>query len=78
MMEWNATNRVKKSSGEYTITYEARDCPCRIEARRRMIPHANGSGGWLFTEYALIRPDGTERKYLRLKDAKETAEEEYE
>ena len=61
--------------GEKTITYRSRESACMIESRRRLIPHASGSGGWLHTTYHLIRPDGTEKAYWRLKDAQQAAEE---
>ena len=51
-------------------------CPFEIEARKRAIPHANGSGSWMHTSFYLIRPDGTEKEYMRLRDAQRAAEEE--
>lgn len=46
-----------------------------IESRKKAIPHANGNSGvWFHTTFFLIRPDGTEKEYWSLADAKKSAE----
>lgn len=74
-MTWYASGTQLGLGGEKTITYRSRESACVIESRRRLIPHASGSGGWLHTTYHLIRPDGTEKEYWRLRDAQRAAEE---
>ena len=76
MRPWTVADKIKRPNGEYTITYAARGCITFIEARRRLIPHANGEGGWLHTSYFLIRPDGSTKEYMRLRDAQRAVEEE--
>lgn len=72
-MKWSKNGTVIKSNGEKIIFYNS-DTGLKIESRRRPIPHANGVGSWLYTSYFLIQPDGTEKEYHSLKDAKEAAE----
>lgn len=75
MIRWIKTG--KKVSKEGTdIRYESPALPgVMIESRKRHIPHANGnSGTWDHTSYSLIRPDGSEKEYWSLKDAKAAAE----
>ena len=63
---------------EKTIFYHSVPDGYKIESRRRKIPHNGRPGYWLHTTYFLIRPDGTEKEYWSLKDAKEGAESEHE
>lgn len=58
------------------LRYASPATDIQIESRKRAIPHANGVGVWYHTTYFVIRPDGTEKEYQRLSDAKEAAEEE--
>ena len=76
MMRWDKIAEQAGIGGEKTIVYRAEGSACQIESRRRLIPHAARSGGWLHTSYFMIRPDGTEKEYWRLKDAQQAAEEE--
>ena len=74
-MKWEKIRRTVNSNGESTTTYASGDF--RIESRKRAIPHAASKidgGYWMHTTYWLIRPDGTEKEYWRLQDAKEAAE----
>lgn len=73
-MNWKKWGRVVKGDGSSTTIYHADEGGLKIESRRRLIPHANGVGYWMHTSYFLIRPDGTEKEYYSLKDAKEAAE----
>ncbi len=74
-MVWRKTcTSIRAMSGDRTIRYVCGEWA--IESRRRAIPHANGEGSWLHTTYFLIRPDGTEKEYYSLRDAKEAAEKE--
>ena len=69
-MAWKKTGRSVKANGE-SITYYSNGT-YNIESRKKAIPHANGKPGcWMHTTYFLIRPDGTEKKYYSLSDAKE-------
>lgn len=69
-MAWKKTGRSVKANGE-SITYYSNGA-YQIESRKKAIPHANGrTGCWMHTTYFLIRPDGTEKEYYSLKDAKE-------
>lgn len=71
-MTWKKTGREVKANGESTTYYS--NGTYDIESRKRAIPHANGRGGyWMYTSYFLISPDGTEKEYHTLKDAKEAA-----
>lgn len=71
-MKWEKIGRTVKSNGESTTTYASGDF--RIESRKRAIEHSGRGGYWMHTSYWLIRPDGTEKEYWRLQDAKEAAE----
>ena len=76
MNEWKKTGRTALDDGSVTVRYQSGDLA--IESRKRPIPHANGNiGSWMFTSYFLIRPDGTEKEYYSLKDAKAAAEVEH-
>jgi hypothetical protein len=75
MAPWVKTGTSIKT-GLKVIRYESFRNQNAIESRREAIPHANGSGVWYHTSYFLIRPDGTEKEYYTLKDAKKAAEEE--
>lgn len=69
-MAWKKTGRSVKANGESTTYYS--NGTYQIESRKKAIPHANGrTGCWMHTTYFLIRPDGTEKEYYSLKDAKE-------
>ena len=59
---------------EKTIFYRSIPAGLRIESRRRRVPHNARPGYWLHTTYFLISPDGTEKEYYSLRDAKEGAE----
>ena len=72
-MTWKKVKRIAYENGESTIIYES-DAGHRIESRKRAIPHANRGGHWMHTSYFLILPDGTEKEYWSLRDAKESAE----
>ena len=74
IMKWTKVKRIEFETDESTIFYES-DAGHRIESRKRAIPHANRGGSWMHTSYFLILPDGTEKEYHRLQDAKEAAEE---
>ena len=71
---WERVGSKVTATGERTVFYEFH--PMRIEARRRRILHANGQGYWFKTFYALIWPDGREKIFDRLRDAKEAGEAE--
>ena len=72
-MEWTKTMTIIKAmSGDRTIRYTSGKFA--IESRRRSIPHSGRAGSWLHTTYFLIRPDGTEKEYHSMKDAKAAAE----
>ena len=75
-MKWNKAGRQVRSNGESTTYYEADGSDGRysIESRKRAIPHANGVGYWMHTTYWLIGPDGIEKEYRSLRDAKIAAE----
>lgn len=73
-MLWRATAKEKYEDGSEMVRYEAEGCAYAIESRRRPIRHANGIGSWLYTSYWLISPDGSEKEYHRLQDAKKAAE----
>lgn len=70
-MRWEKIGRTVYGRGGSTTVYKSGDY--HIESRKRPIPHANGTGSWLFTSYYLI-VDGKETEFKRLKDAKEAAE----
>ena len=74
-MNWTKTSRTVHSDGGSTVRYEC-DGLMAVESRKRPIPHASRSGYWMHTTYFLIRPDGTEKEYRSLKDAKAAAEKE--
>lgn len=73
-MNWIKTSRSVHGDGSAETRYEAAGTDFVIESRKRPIPHANGIGSWMFTSYHLIFPDGTEKMFHRLMDAKEAAE----
>lgn len=76
MMKWDKVATTIKGNGEKTILYKSAGSRCMIESRREAIPHANRSGVWFRTKYFLIRPDGTEKEFYKLTDAKAAAETE--
>ena len=73
-MNWIKTSRTVHADGSAETRYEAGGTDFVIESRKRPIPHANGVGSWMYTSFFLIFPDGHEKKYNRLSDAKEAAE----
>jgi hypothetical protein len=73
-MKWEKAATVIASNGAKTITYVSGRY--NIISHKRPIPHANGIGFWMYTDYTLIRPDGTEQVFQRFADAREAAEEE--
>lgn len=74
MRQWKKIAVSIRMDGCRDITYAAPGVSCQIESRRRMIPHANGSGSWAHTSFFVIWPDGREKKCHRLQDAKRIAE----
>ena len=74
MAPWVKTGTTIKANGEKTIRYESFRNPNAIESRKEAIPHANRAGVWFHTSYFLIKPDGTEKEYHSLRDAKAAAE----
>jgi hypothetical protein len=73
-MNWTKTGRTVYGDGATTIRYQADGTDLVIESRKKAIPHAAKGGCWFHTSYFLIRPDGTEKEYWTLKDAKAAAE----
>jgi len=73
-MNWIKTSRTVHADGSAETRYEAAGTCYAVESRKRPIPHANGVGSWMYTSFFLIFPDGHEKKYNRLSDAKEAAE----
>ena len=73
-MNWKKWGRIVRADGSVTVIYHSDTDGLKIESRRRPIPHANGVGYWMYTSYYLIQPDGSEKEYHSLKDAKEAAE----
>ena len=73
-MIWIKTDRSVHGDGSSETRYEAAGTGFMIESRKRPIPHANGVGSWMYTSYHLFFPDGHEKKFSRLMDAKEAAE----
>ena len=71
---WKKASTTKKGNCESVVVWATEGCSCTVESRKRLIPHANRSGGWFFTTYFVIRPDGTEKECYRLSEAKEEAE----
>jgi len=74
MLKWEKAVHTIHSDGSAELRYIADGTDCKIESRKRAIPHANRSGYWWHTTYFVIRPDGTEKEYWTLKSAKEAAE----
>ena len=74
-MNWKKWGRVVKGDGSSTTIYHSDEGGLKIESRRRPIPHANRGGYWMYTSSYLIQPDGSEKEYHSLADAKEAAEE---
>lgn len=72
-MTWEKTGRKVYSDGGADVYYQSGDYS--ITSRKRPIEHANRSGFWMYTSYWLLKPDGTEKEYHSLKDAKAAAEE---
>lgn len=75
MLKWKKVAVQKGINDEQTITYRAEGADCEIESRRRAIPHTQRGGYWLHTTYYLVRKDGTEKTFWRMKDAQKAAEE---
>ena len=73
-MKWIKTGRSIHADGSAETRYETTGTDFMIESRKRPIPHANGIGSWMFTSYHLIFPDGHEKMFHRLMDAKAAAE----
>ena len=75
MMIWTVAKKEKHEDGSGLVRYETSTTNIAIESRKVLIPHANGSGAWLYTSYWLMIPGGYQKEYHRLIDAKEAAEE---
>lgn len=73
-LKWIKTGRIVWANGEATTTYKTTDGKYKIESRKRNIPHANRDGYWQHTSYFLISPDGSEKEYYSLRDAKAAVE----
>ena len=73
-MNWKKWGRIVKTDGSSITIYHSDTDGLKIESRRRLIPHANREGYWMYTSYFLIQADGSEKEYYSLKDAKEAAE----
>ena len=73
MLKWYRTGRTVTSTGESTTVYKS-DGGHTIESRKRNMPHAARGGFWQLTTYWLILPDGSEKQFHRLQDAKKAAE----
>lgn len=79
MIKWIKVSKTERPEGT-DIRYESADLPgVAIESRKRHIPHAGGNGYmgrtyWDHTTYFLIKPDGSEKEFYSLKDAKKSAE----
>lgn len=77
MAKWTQTGiRISGKYGEKTITYKAQGLDAWIESRKKAVPHANGIGVWMHTTYFVVQPDGSEKEYWKLSDAKKAAETE--
>ncbi len=76
MLFWRAVSSVKREDGSRTVTYIEDAYPgIVIESRKRPIPHANGGGTWMYTDFAVLK-DGVEITVKnRLRDAQEAAEQ---
>lgn len=72
-MKWEKTGRTVKANGESTTTYTGGRW--KIESRKRAIEHSARGGYWMHTSYFLLFPDGREREFWRLQDAKKWAED---
>ena len=75
-MEWRKWGRVVKGDGSSKVIYHSDKGGYKIESRKNPIPHSGRAGYWMHTTYFLIKPDGTEKEYYALKDAKAAAEAE--
>ncbi len=74
-MVWRKAMVVMKAvSGERTIIWRADGCDNKIESRKKLIPHNGRPGGWFHTTYFVVYPDGTEKEFWRMSEAKEAAE----
>ena len=69
--KWIMVGKTYRGDGSRTIRYECGNVA--IESRKIAIPH-NGREGSFYTSYWLIMPDGTEKEYHTMKDAKAAGE----
>ncbi len=75
MARWTQHSiRIYGKYGEKTIVYKAPGIDAWIESRKKVVPHANGAGVWMHTTYFVVQPDGSEKEYWKLSDAKAAAE----
>ena len=77
MSNWKKAGRKVSSEGT-TVIYELEGTDITIESRKRLIPHANGSGGWWHTTYWVLKAGRDKIERYSLADAKEWAEKELE
>lgn len=70
--KWALVGKTYKGNGASTLRYECGDVA--IESRKIAIPHNGREGSWFYTSYWLILPDGTEKEYHTMKDAKAAGE----
>jgi hypothetical protein len=75
-MKWEKIGTTVYATGERTVTYAKGDL--RIESRKHRIPHANGEGYWMHTNYVLIWPDGYSRDFYSLRLAMTAGNEDLE
>lgn len=70
--KWIMVRKTWRDDGSRTIRYECENVA--IESRKIAIPHNGREGSWFYTSYWLILPDGTEKEYHTMKDAKAAGE----
>ena len=76
MTTWTKSRKDDLGNGEYNIIWEIPGTDrWKIISKRRLIPHANGEGGWLHTSYWVQYPDGTKEKFYLMAHAKMAVEE---
>ena len=71
---WRAESTVKGDDGSRVVTYVEDAFPgITIESRKRPIPHANGVGSWMYTDYAVFLNGQEMTVKHTLREAKEAA-----
>lgn len=72
---WEKASLEVHADGGKRIRYVCKDFPgVSVYSNTECIPHANGSGGWMYRSFLVKTDYGFKKTFGRLKDAKDFVE----